>query len=490
LILFVQGLGGVWGSEVAADFLVFTAVVWNIWIGIYQAFKTVPGHLLEVCNNYNFGFLKIMRFLYVPFSMPRIAGNIFPSFANALFFITVSEVFTVGTSAYQTFGIGALIAQTTAQGDFGSLYYSLMFLAIGVVGITLLFSRFSKEVVAKYGIDTTPEIKRRAGYFRGHRLKLFEIARRRTSVMMPKLAPKMPRGNVGATHGTAPRTLSGRLLTVERGLALKATAKYTTLAVVGAGLIFVLYSLLVLMFSVPGEQWGTYLALTPSLLYAMAIDYARVLLVTVIAVVIAIFLGYYLLMHRKAVPFSLPVIQTVGAFPAPVYFPLLFAATLPFLQGSFGEGASTEMYVLLLSFLSVFYYAIFNFWVGLQLIPSEFWDIMRTYQLPFFTRLRRIILPATFPFMISAISTTINSAWGGLAVAEYWPRISGERSLEVNVGMMKVITSNTANGHLDIAAWTSLLFAIVVVIFGILFTRKLMDVARKRYVVEEGIYQA
>jgi NitT/TauT family transport system permease protein len=58
------------------------------------------------------------------------------------------------------------------------------------------------------------------------------------------------------------------------------------------------------------------------------------------------------------------------------------------------------------------------------------------------------------------------------------------------VGMMKVITSNTAAGNIGIAAWTSFLFAITVVVFGIVFTRKLMDLARKKYVVEEGIYQA
>jgi ABC-type anion transport system duplicated permease subunit len=42
------------------------------------------------------------------------------------------------------------------------------------------------------------------------------------------------------------------------------------------------------------------------------------------------------------------------------------------------------------------------------------------------------------------------------------------------VGMMKVITSNTAAGNIGIAAWTSFLFAITVVVFGIVFTRKLI----------------
>jgi NitT/TauT family transport system permease protein len=136
LLVFIRGLGGSLGVEVAADFLVFTAIVWNIWIGIYQAFKTVPEHLLEVSANYELGFVDRMRFLYIPFSIPRIAGNIFPSFSDALFYITVSEVFTVGSSSYQTFGIGTIIAQLTAHGDLNGVYYSLLFIAIGVIAFT------------------------------------------------------------------------------------------------------------------------------------------------------------------------------------------------------------------------------------------------------------------------------------------------------------------------------------------------------------------
>jgi ABC-type taurine transport system ATPase subunit len=38
-------------------------------------------------------------------------------------------------------------------------------------------------------------------------------------------------------------------------------------------------------------------------------------------------------------------------------------------------------------------------------------------------------------------------------------------------------------------AYVSLLFAIVVALYGI-FTRNLMDIARKKYVVEEGVFAA
>jgi NitT/TauT family transport system permease protein len=55
---------------------------------------------------------------------------------------------------------------------------------------------------------------------------------------------------------------------------------------------------------------------------------------------------------------------------------------------------------------------------------------------------------------------------------------------------MKYIGVNLANGHVENAAWVSLIFAIVVAIYGIVFTRNLMDLARKKYVVEEGVYAA
>jgi NitT/TauT family transport system permease protein len=112
--------------------------------------------------------------------------------------------------------------------------------------------------------------------------------------------------------------------------------------------------------------------------------------------------------------------------------------------------------------------------------------VMRDHEPKVFTDLRTIILPTKFQYLTAGLSSTNNSSWGGLAVAEYWPRINGSLTLQVHVGMMKLITSNVANGHTVIAARaSSLLFAIVATIFGIILTKNLMDLASKRYVVEE-----
>ena len=50
LVIFITNVGGELGVELAADFLVFTAVVWNLWLGEYQAFKTIPKEMVEVAK--------------------------------------------------------------------------------------------------------------------------------------------------------------------------------------------------------------------------------------------------------------------------------------------------------------------------------------------------------------------------------------------------------------------------------------------------------
>ncbi|MGC9189729.1 MAG: ABC transporter permease subunit, partial [Conexivisphaera sp.] len=118
------------------------------------------------------------------------------------------------------------------------------------------------------------------------------------------------------------------------------------------------------------------------------------------------------------------------------------------------------------------------------------WEVMENYRLNFWSRLRRVILPATLPYLVSGISSTINSAWGGLMVGEYWPGIAQGRTLTVSVGLMKLLDIYVSQGYLHRAAWASLIFGAIVAVYSLLFTERLMNLSRSKYVVEEGIYAA
>lgn len=482
LVLFVSKIGGPLGIEISADFLVFDAVAWNIWIGVYQAFKTVPENLLEVSENYQLGSLRTLRTLYIPHSIPRISSNIFSSFADAFFYISVSEVFTISVQGlpkvYKTFGIGTIIAVATSTGDYTTVYWSLLFIAIGVIAMTVLITVFSRRAVAKYGTDTPGQIHRATRWYERWLTFRRNSEKNRSYTSSSTLYQWQHRPIIEEMEADE-----------QKGKRRVKLAKWTGIAILVAILAYLLYTTVALVISVPASQWTSYFTSTPFLLYNMAIDYIRVAIVTLASLGLAITLGYYMATHLRASAFIAPLMQVIAAFPAPTYFPLIFVATLPFLSTAF-PFFYTEIYIFILGFLSCFYYVFFDFWIGIQAIPSEFWEVMDNYKLGLFTRIRKIIIPATFPYLVTGLSSTINSCWAGLAIGEYWYGITPGHNLIAKVGMMKYIGENLASGNIGAAAWVSFLFALVVIIYGLVFTRNLMDLARKKYVVEEGIYAA
>lgn len=489
LVAFVLAIPGAIGVEAAVDFLVFDAVSWNIWIGAYQAFKTVPEHLLEVSENYNFGFLRRMRYLLIPHSIPRLTSNLFASFADAFFYISVSEVFTAGAATANvcrggvcaTFGIGTLITRYTVAGNYVGVFYALFSVAVAVIAVTLLLSWLSRWAVAKYGVDTPAVIKRHAGRWRGR-------------IPTPWRRWRAVRGQVAgfSRYTWRMRTYWHTHQKFGNHSGPSKLPKYLGYAIVACVLGYLVYSSLMLVISVPEATWYVFLQETPKLLEYVGADYLRVSVITLASLAFAVFVGYFLASHHRIGDALLPPLQAFAAFPAPTYFPLLFIATIPFLERALPLLYS-EVYIFILGFLSCFYYVFFDFWIGVQAIPSEFLDVVRNHEIPFWPKMRKVILPASLPYLITGLSSTINSAWAGMAIGEYWPDIAPKVApggLQAPFGMMYYITYNMANGAIGPAAYVSLLFAVVVAIYGVVFTRNLMDLARKKYVVEEGIFAA
>ncbi|MEM4104805.1 MAG: ABC transporter permease subunit [Thermoplasmatales archaeon] len=474
LIIFVDHIGGPLGVELAADFLVFTAVVWNIWVGEYQAFKTVPKEMEEVTQNYRMGFVSKMRYLYIPFSIPRITANLFPSVSDGFFYITVSEVFAIGVHTYSTFGIGSVLSGYMSTANVNGIVLSLLIMGIVVILIILGFREYAKRAVAKYTLDTDAPILRRG------RLSIRQTSRAHfVSAINP--FSRIARYSRGRS--------SQRIAQYKESARTENISHYVWMAIGITLLILIVYGAFALVSSVQASEWYTYFSATPQIIVALVFDYARVITIFVASFIIAIFLGYYFAVNNRAESVGVPVIQTFSAYPVPIYFPFIYAASFPFVSKYFGP-FSSEFYVLGVGFVSTFYYIFYSFWMGVKSLPVEYFELMRNLNLGFFSKLRRVILPATFPYLISGISSTINSAWGGLMIAEYWPNIIHDHTLEVHTGLMKFISIQTSSGNIGLAGWASFIFGIVVIIYSIFFTRRMMDIARKRYVAEEGIFAA
>ena len=475
LILFITRIGGPLGVELASDFLVFTAVVWNIWLAEYQAFKTIPKEMVEVGSNYRMGFFSILKNIYIPFSIPRIAANLFPSVSDGFFYITVSEVFAIGVTTYQTFGVGTVMDKLIAENNVSGIIFAFVVLAI-VIGVIIYFLReFSKRAVSKYTVDTDAPVMRRGRIsFKNTTRKISVVA----ATPLTRLAKYYRRRNASAQNemfvNEKPDRNYGRYVLAPIGLLI---------------LIGIAYFSIILVISVSPAEWSNLFSIVPQILIGMLYDYARVASVIIVTFIVSLFLGYYLAMHLKAEAVSIPTIQVLTAFPAPIYFPFVFVLLYPDIHYALG-GFTNEFFVLGLAFISTFYYLFYSFWMGVKAMPAEYNELMRNMNMGFFSKMRRIIIPSTFPYLVSGISSTINSTWGGLMIGEYWPAIYSGHTLEVHHGLMRFIDISTASGNISYAAWASFIFGIVVVIFSILFIRRMMELARRRYVAEEGVYAA
>nr|WP_258871907.1 ABC transporter permease subunit [Pyrobaculum aerophilum] len=122
------------GAELAAIFLIFTSMAWNIIFSVYQSFKTMPSEYVDMARIYLNERLELAH-VYIPAALRGIYYNIPVSWANAFFFITASEVITLGTEI-RLFGIGSLVVEAFNAGDYATAYIGI---AAGALANSLLY---------------------------------------------------------------------------------------------------------------------------------------------------------------------------------------------------------------------------------------------------------------------------------------------------------------------------------------------------------------
>jgi NitT/TauT family transport system permease protein len=478
LLFFINNIGGLIGIELAADFLVFTAVVWNIWVAIYQSYKTIPISYIEVAENFRFKLIDKFLKIYIPFSVPRIAAQLLPSFSSGLFYITVSEIFSIGTTSYSVFGIGELIEMYTSNFDVNLMLILISILITFIVIITELLRRFTRFAIEKYGLDTEMKVIKKGRIRTRYSIRIYNT-----------LSPVVKISKL-IVNRVRVLTNSEQNFMIRRKIFI--TNKIKLLIIKTIVIILFLISILniiLFLLNIPLREWLFLISLTPSILYSILIDYIRVGIILGVSLTISLLIPYYISVHAKLEKIVINFLQIFSSLPPVTYFPLLFAISHDLVLKVF-NGYSNEFYVILLGFLSTFSYIFYSSWLGIKNIPYEVWEVTKNLRLDLINKIRYIIFPSSLPYLVTGLSSTINGAWGGLTIGEYWPNIYDDYTLEVKTGIMKNIAIATSNGNIDVAAWNSLIFGIIIAIYSIFIIRKFLDRIKDKYIVEESVYIA
>ena len=161
---------------------------------------------------------------------------------------------------------------------------------------------------------------------------------------------------------------------------------------------------------VTGQLWSAlYESLRPFVVgYALAI---------LIGVPLGLFIGGF-----RAAEAALGLYITAG-------YAMPLVALVPLLILWLGLGFAVKVAVIFL--MSLFPICI-NTWLGVTAVPKTLIEVGKSFVAPDTVILRRIILPATLPYIMAGIRLAVGRAVVGMVIAEFFTTISGLGAVIIN----------------------------------------------------------
>src|SRR3989441_5784441 len=156
LLFFVNGpLGDPFGIEIAAVFLIFTSMAWNMAFGVYESITTLPQDLDQAARSFGLhGWLRF-RLLAFPAVVPKLIYNSILSWTNGWFFLVASEIITTPPSSYVRPGLGSFIYLARQRGDLGGIAIGIAALATVVLLLDIFLWRPTSVWSERFRIETT-----------------------------------------------------------------------------------------------------------------------------------------------------------------------------------------------------------------------------------------------------------------------------------------------------------------------------------------------
>ncbi|MEM0127548.1 MAG: ABC transporter permease subunit [Thermoplasmatales archaeon] len=467
LVFFIVDIGGPIGTELAVDVLIITALVWNIIIGVYQAVAHIPQEMIDTSLAFKMSLWKRIRNLYLPSSYQKIVANIMPSFASGLFYITFSEVISLGPHSYHVFGIGDVAFQLTEQGNIDG---TLLLIAVLVVAIVLNFILIINPLVnwsRRYTFEFESSEQRQ---------------RKRTAIV--NSLSQRTNGIINAVGKmfSSVSTVAARLPSARRVKKIRASTRAINI-VIGSVLILILLVSIYLIAQSGFSKAFTVYFTRPSFLAAASIgtayDLARIAIVYAVSVLtmvpLAIVAGR---MGREGDTLN-GTMQVLYSVPAPIFYPLILKYLTPFLMKGMSFDMALNVNVLIITYLSAASYIFFNVFTAVRGIPAEFDMVARTFKLGRLSRLRYVTIPAIIPAFVTGSMSAVGSYWAGLMIGEYQALPSG--TYAVSFGLMKMIDQAIDQGNLLYADAIDIFMVIIIIVMSYLLWIRLFEYSRKRF---------
>lgn len=414
------------GVEMAAIFLIFTSMAWNLAFAIYEAIKGAPDELHDAMQSFGVkGSLRFWKF-FAPISIPRLVYNSILSWSNGWFFLVACEIIAVGPMRYDLPGIGSFLARAAEHDQIKLVLWGLATLTILILLMDYLIWRPASHWADRFkqGTASLDELEEeeflqipkhflaKILFLRVYIRKIIRILAKPLyflfkDILLPIFwdLPLLGFQKINISiHKKHALTSSEKWHAV--GKKIKHLQKVFVILlltlIATSSLIFVIY-----LFRPPWPDIVKQIPLaiflsTGRLVLALFISFAWILPVVLYC------------WNRPKLKQNFTTIAQIGAsLPATALFPLIIVLATQY----FGAGIEIASIVLLLTGMQ--WYVLFNALGGVATIPNDYQEATRSLGLSKWLTFKKLVLPAMQPALVTGAITAWGGGWNALVVAEY-----------------------------------------------------------------------
>jgi NitT/TauT family transport system permease protein len=444
--------GRVAGAEAAAIFAIFTSQAWNMTFSFYQSLRTVPRDLAEA--TYSFRFSAWQRFwrLEVPFAMPGMVWNMMMSMSGGWFFVVASEAITVGDRTITLPGIGAYLAQATAEKNLEAVGWVVLTMTAVIMLYDQLMFRPLVAWADKFRFEQTSAQTAPGSWFLDlvQRSRLLRTVISPGSLLLGALARRRFTPFRKRTAGI--RAPPSTIVDVVWFTGIAAVAVFAASEIVG--------------FVAAAVGWDDVFNALRLGIFTLTRVVLLIAAASIIWVPIGVAVGLRPLLAEKIQPLA----QFLAAFPANLLFPLFVVAVVHF-------DLNPDIWLSPLIILGTQWYILFNVIAGAMAYPNDYREAATNFRMRGWQWWRQVMLPGIFPYFVTGAITAAGGAWNASIVAEAvsW----GDTKITAN-GLGAYIAENTAAGDYPKIVLGIAIMSLLVTAFNRLLWRPLYAYAEDR----------
>jgi len=444
--------GRVAGAEAAAIFAIFTSQAWNMTFSFYQSLRTVPRDLAEATHSFRFSTWQRFWRLEVPFAMPGLVWNMMMSMSGGWFFVVASEAITVGDRTITLPGIGAYLAQATAEKDLVAVGW----VVLAMIAVIILYDQLMfRPLVAwadKFRFEQTAAQAAPSSWFLDllQRSRLFRTLTSPGSLMLHWLArQRFAPLRAGVSRARAQGSTIVDLLWFIAVLAAAALAAWKIIDFVAAGI-----------------GWDDVVEAVKLGFFTLTRVVVLIAVASLIWVPIGVEVGLRPMLAEKIQPLA----QFLAAFPANLLFPVFVVAIVHF-------HLNPDIWLSPLIILGTQWYILFNVIAGTMAYPNDFREAATNFRMRGWQWWRQVMLPGIFPYFVTGAITAAGGAWNASIVAE---AVSWGDTKVTAHGLGAYIAENTAAGDYPKIVLGIAIMSMLVTLFNRLLWRPLYSYAEER----------